>query len=185
AGTRARLWRQLPQQGSQGSRRPRERLQRLGQILLRRRARLEQRGIGVVHRPLDCAERPAQVLDRSLEARQELLISICDELRCTRQRLVETLQVLLQVFADGLQWHPIDLVDDSPDLGLEIGEIAWNCGKLRRRLTEVELHLRGVRMIVDTDVQLPGDEASALELRAQPALFDQASDKGTALLFVL
>src|SRR5205823_9403602 len=121
ADQRAGLTLQLVGQRPQAARRPRELLQRISQLLLRGGVRSKERRISAVHCALDGTERAMQVLEARLELRDELYVGVAHELARASQRLVERLQILLEIVADRFKRHPVDLVDDAVELGLELG----------------------------------------------------------------
>src|SRR5207248_8056858 len=78
------------------------------------------------------------------------------------------------------------LVGQADERRVQILERARRRRQLGRRLREVELRARRVRKEVERDIELPGQEASRAQLRAQAAL-DQRADEllipGEALAF--
>src|SRR6266536_4820820 len=185
ADKRARLAFQRVGQDAQAPGRPGEFIQRIAEILLRGSVRFEQSRVGIVRRELNRDERAVQIFHGGFEAGHELRVTVTDELLRALQRLLERLQILPEIVADRFERHPVDLVDDAPELGLELGQRTGNHGELRLLLAEVDLRLGRISVVVERDVKLPGQETPASQLTAQTPLLDEASHEGPALLLVL
>src|SRR5262249_61671462 len=75
-----------------------------------------------------------------------------------------------------------ELGDDVGELGLDVLTCTRNDWKLCRLPAPVDLRRARAREKVESDVELPGDQITASELRAQPPFLDHGVDEGVALL---
>src|SRR5262249_50870266 len=147
------------------------------QLLLRGSIRREQRRVCVVYDALELGEYALQPLEVGIELGYELLVGAGDELAHIRERRVQGLQVLLERVADRLERHLVDLVENARELRFEVKEGAGDHWKLGRVGIPLDLcSFGGMRIVVEGDVELPGEEAAGPQLGAQTALLDQALD---------
>src|SRR5260370_27083186 len=163
---------------------PGELLQRCAELLLRRSVRSEQRRISAVHRTLDGGKRAMQSLKIRPQLGYQLDVDVAQQLFRVLQRLVEGLQVLLQIVADSRERELIDFVENTGELRLEVDDGARNHRQLRGLRAQVDLHFGRVGKVVECDIQLPGDEVSASKLAPQTAFLDQALQQKVAFALV-
>ena len=118
-----------------------------------------------------------RVIEGRLQAGRNLAVDAAHSFARILQRLVERFKPFAQVFANRFERQSVELVNDAGELASMSERVLSITGSSTGSRVQ-SIFALGALEGVEGDVELPGKQAAAPELRAHSPLLDQALHKG-------
>src|SRR4051812_16189769 len=159
--------------------------QRVAQLLLCRRIGTRQRTFRTFHDSARGGQGAPRFFERCFQIRYRVCIQTLHQPVRIFQRLVERLQRLCRIGAKCFERHFVYFREHAGQFVLQVRQCTRCDRKLRSLRIPVWFCLWCCRKIIESDIQLPGEQIRASELSAQATRLDKVLHQGAALECVL